>query len=70
MQVVLNAQILSEETQFSIEDVISSINSKMIRRHPHVFDEEFKGGNDIKSIKDNWVKIKSEEKNDSKKGAF
>ncbi len=71
LQVILNAQILSEETQFSVEDVINSINSKMRRRHPHVFDEEFQGGNDIKSIKDNWAKIKAEEKNNaSKKGAF
>ena len=70
LQVVLNAQILSENSDFSIVDVIDSINQKMIRRHPHVFEKGFKGGKDIASIKDNWAKIKSEEKNDSKKGAF
>ena len=43
LQVVLNAQILSENSDFSIVDVIDSINQKMIRRHPHVFEKGFKG---------------------------
>lgn len=71
LQVVLNAQILCEDTEFSIDDVVDSINSKMRRRHPHVFDETFQGGSDIKSIKNNWLKIKNEEKkNVPNQGAF
>ena len=71
LQVVLNAQILSEQTDFSIDDVVKSITAKMVRRHPHVFDKSFDGGNDIHSIKDNWVKIKAQEKEGStEKGVF
>ena len=62
LQVVLNSQILSETSDFSVEDVIEAIDQKMKRRHPHVFEENFQGGKDIKSIKDNWAKIKSDEK--------
>ena len=37
-QVIFHSQIKSEEGKFSINDVIKSINRKMIRRNPHVFD--------------------------------
>ena len=71
LQVVLNAQILSESSNYSVEDVVDSINKKMIRRHPHVFDESFTGSKDVSSIKENWNKIKAEEKKEIKdKGVF
>lgn len=37
LQVVFHAQMANEAGAFSITDVISAINNKMIRRHPHVF---------------------------------
>jgi tetrapyrrole methylase family protein/MazG family protein len=37
MQIVFHAQMASESGNFDIEDVIDGINSKLIRRHPHVF---------------------------------
>lgn len=37
LQVVFHAQMADEAGMFSITDVISAINDKMIRRHPHVF---------------------------------
>ncbi len=37
LQVVFHAQIASELGEFSIDDVVNSINNKMVRRHPHVF---------------------------------
>lgn len=37
-QIVLLAQITSEEGLFSMDDVIEGITEKMVRRHPHVFD--------------------------------
>jgi tetrapyrrole methylase family protein/MazG family protein len=40
LQVVLQSQIASDEGAFSIDDVISDVNEKMIRRHPHVFGDE------------------------------
>jgi MazG family protein len=40
MEVVLLARIFEERGDFTIADALEDINSKMIRRHPHVF-----GGN-------------------------
>jgi tetrapyrrole methylase family protein/MazG family protein len=37
LQIVLQAQIASEESHFSIHQVVHDINDKIIRRHPHVF---------------------------------
>jgi len=36
-QVVFHAQMASEKKQFDFSDVVSAINDKLIRRHPHVF---------------------------------
>jgi MazG family protein len=57
---VLLSEISSESDYFTIEDVISGINDKMIRRHPHVF-----AGLAVKTdedLKKQWEKIKSMEK--------
>ena len=37
LQVVLQAQIASDEGEFDIDDVTHDVNAKMVRRHPHVF---------------------------------
>ncbi len=39
LQVGLHAQIGSDDGQFSIRDVLRNINAKLLRRHPHVFDD-------------------------------
>ncbi|EKE02906.1 MAG: hypothetical protein ACD_20C00316G0004 [uncultured bacterium] len=60
LQVVLHAQIASEESRFDIEDVAKTIADKIIRRHPHVFAEtKVKGTEDVLV---NWERIKKEEK--------
>ncbi|HIJ22408.1 MAG: nucleoside triphosphate pyrophosphohydrolase [Gammaproteobacteria bacterium] len=38
-QVVFYAQIATEEGRFTFEEVVESINAKLVRRHPHVFGE-------------------------------
>jgi tetrapyrrole methylase family protein/MazG family protein len=38
-QITIHSQIAAEYDEFTIEDVISSITTKLIRRHPHVFGE-------------------------------
>ncbi|MEK4027389.1 nucleoside triphosphate pyrophosphohydrolase [Pseudobacillus sp. FSL P4-0506] len=60
LQVMLHAQIGEDEGMFSIEDVIESISSKMIRRHPHVFGDAT--AENAEAVISNWQKIKSEEK--------
>lgn len=47
-QVVLHAQMAADSELFSFSDVVASICAKMIRRHPHVFDQapDSHGGRD------------------------
>lgn len=61
LQVVLNSQLISDSGGDGITAVIQEIKNKMVRRHPHVFTEDMKGLS-IKEVKDNWSRIKSEEK--------
>ena len=59
-QVGLHSHIAREEGLFTIEDVISGITEKMIRRHPHVFGNL--NQNSIEDIHKTWDEIKKEEK--------
>ena len=55
-QVIYLSQIASEKNKFDFNDVVESISSKMISRHPHVFKgKKFK---DIKEFKSWWEKSK------------
>ena len=38
-QVVLHAQLAEERKAFNMSDVVNSITSKIVRRHPHVFSD-------------------------------
>ena len=40
LQVLLHSQIASETKKFNLEDVINELNDKLIRRHPHVFEQQ------------------------------
>ena len=60
LQVMMQSQIAEEEGLFSIEDVIKTVNDKMIRRHPHVFGELKLEASD--EVLKNWQEIKSVEK--------
>ncbi len=60
LQVVLHAQIASEEGEFNIEDVAKGLSEKLIHRHPHVFsDTKVSSANEVLN---NWDKLKQEEK--------
>src|SRR6266496_154703 len=37
LQVVFFSQMASEEGRFDVTDSLQAINSKLVRRHPHVF---------------------------------
>ena len=39
LQIVFHTQIASEQNQFSFEDVAKGLADKLIRRHPHVFQQ-------------------------------
>jgi len=59
LHVVFHTIIAGEKRNFTIDDVISAIQKKLIRRHPHVF------GNvevvDSEEVKKNWETIKLSE---------
>ncbi len=60
LQVFLHTQIGEDDGYFAMEDVLQSVGSKMIRRHPHVF-----GDQDVESSEEvlqNWQEIKQSEK--------
>ena len=60
LQVVFHSILAEEDGQFTISDVIESVHSKMVRRHPHVF-----GNVSAKSsaaVLKNWEQIKAEER--------
>ncbi|RSK25492.1 nucleoside triphosphate pyrophosphohydrolase [Bacillus sp. HMF5848] len=60
LQVLLHAQIGEDEGMFSIEDVIRHVSDKMIRRHPHVFDNVV--ARTEADVMKNWEEIKANEK--------
>lgn len=64
LQVVLQAQIASEQGGFDLQVVAEKINQKLIRRHPHVFGDVQVA--DAKEVKKNWDQIKAAEKGEIK----
>jgi len=61
LQVVFHAQMASEQDAFTIENVIDAINTKMLRRHPHVFG----GGADTQTAEEQitaWEVLKAAER--------
>lgn len=61
LQLLLIAEIADERGKFSFDDVIQGISEKMIRRHPHVFDE-LEGIKTADDTLDLWKKVKEQEK--------
>lgn len=59
LQVAMHSVIGEEENQFTIEDVISEVSEKMIRRHPHVFGSG--SAADSGEVLANWEEIKRKE---------
>ncbi len=65
-QVALHSQLAHERGAFQIDDVLENLNTKMIRRHPHVFsDQKVKNSEEVWQ---NWEKIKKAEKNQKAAG--
>lgn len=62
LQVVMHAEIASEEGLFTMEDVVNEVSRKMVRRHPHVFGTGSADTPDEVLV--NWEEIKREEKKD------
>ena len=57
------ARMAKEEGWFTIEDSITNVKEKIIRRHPHVFGDVEVA--DTAEVLENWARIKEEEKKGS-----
>ena len=64
-QIIFYAQVARERGEFTIGEVVDSIHSKMVRRHPHVFGTEQAA--DTAAVLRNWEAIKAAEKRDAGK---
>ena len=61
LHLIFQALIAEEQKKFTIQDLIASISDKLIRRHPHVFENE-KANNSLHANQ-NWERAKHKEKN-------
>ena len=70
LQVVYHARMAEEDGRFAFGDVVDAITAKMIRRHPHVFEDTSLRETFLAS--GTWERIKAEEKaarGDAERGA-
>jgi len=58
-QVVFHSEIANEKNLFNLDDIVESISTKLISRHPHVFGDE--KINNAREQTDQWEKKKLEE---------
>ncbi|MBF4482403.1 MAG: nucleoside triphosphate pyrophosphohydrolase [Dehalococcoides mccartyi] len=64
LQIVFHAEIGAEAKEFNMGDVIEAINTKLIRRHPHVFSQsKFTSPAEVLH---NWEEIKKTERGHDK----
>jgi tetrapyrrole methylase family protein / MazG family protein len=71
LQIVLNAQIGGEYSEFTMSEVLQGIYEKIVRRHPHVFGDFKVDG--VGQVLSNWEKLKAAERKaegESEKGAL
>ncbi len=60
LQVVFHARMAQEQGVFDFGDVVETITSKLIRRHPHVFADQ--QGRTAEAVKGLWEQIKAQER--------
>lgn len=60
LNILMQAQIGAEADHFRVEDVLTSINAKLVRRHPHVFaGVEANSPEEVLAV---WNRVKQQEK--------
>jgi tetrapyrrole methylase family protein / MazG family protein len=66
LQAVFVSEIAREEGSFTIDDAITAIHDKLVRRHPHVFgDVQAESAGEVLS---NWEKLKATERSEKDQG--
>lgn len=66
LQIVFHARLAEEAGQFSLQDVINDITTKMIRRHPHVFNRTDSEGAATAVL--SWEALKAQERGHERRG--
>ena len=66
LQVLLHAQIASEDGRFDLEQIVRGLSAKLVRRHPHVFGEAEAA--DTEAVRAHWEAIKAAEQADGEGG--
>ena len=73
LHIMLQVQIAEENNHFTIDDILSYLNNKLIRRHPHVFNVSAVPPSSVKTpsnAKQNWEKIKQTEKKEGRQSVL
>ena len=60
LQVLFHSQLAGEDRRFAIDEVMTGLRDKLVRRHPHVFGDE--RATDAGEVLRNWEKVKALEK--------
>jgi len=63
LQIMMHAQIATEDGDFKLVESVQANISKLVRRHPHVFGNTIVNGS--QDVLRNWEQIKRQERNDS-----
>lgn len=61
LHVIMHSIMAEEQNKFTLDEVISEIKDKLIRRHPHVFGDT--KASTSTEVKQNWEKLKQLENN-------
>ena len=68
MNIVFQAVVAKERSEFTLTDILAGINAKMVRRHAHIFgDEKADTAADVVAV---WEKIKAREANRPKRDSL
>jgi len=62
LEVLLQVQLAEEAGEFTLQDVVYRIASKLVRRHPHVFGDE--QADTPEEVMARWAALKREERGD------
>jgi tetrapyrrole methylase family protein/MazG family protein len=62
LQILFHSQIAAEAGRFGIDDVLTILRDKLVRRHPHVFSNKKKEKISADEVVRRWKKIKKAEK--------
>ncbi len=64
LQIVFHAQLGAEASTFTIQEIITHLAEKLVRRHPHVFGEAAEGEESLNAeqVYAKWEEIKREER--------